>query len=221
MHGLHRDQRAPEAGKHPKKTNIKSPIRNQTTATTGIPLRNPGRAGRKAGSPPPPTPNPRRSEGGRHAGRVHTPRSGEERGIHGEARPLGLTREFVVAGEGAPGERAPGAGRRGGAPGEGGGEAPPGDPEHGGGGGLPLRRVDRVGGEEIGSRRGGVVASRSGRELQEEREKKKTRREGEHGRMLAQAQYSLGLGLLAYVGLINPRDFSFFFFFYWFYLTSC
>lgn len=171
--------------------------------------------------PPPPTPNPRRSEGGRHAGRVHTPRSGEERGIHGEARPLGLTREFVVAGEGAPGERAPGAGRRGGAPGEGGGEAPPGDPEHGGGGGLPLRRVDRVGGEEIGSRRGGVVASRSGRELQEEREKKKTRREGEHGRMLAQAQYSLGLGLLAYVGLINPRDFSFFFFFYWFYLTSC
>lgn len=54
MHGLHRDQRAPEAGKHPKKTNIKSPIRNQTTATTGIPLRNPGRAGRKAGSPPPP-----------------------------------------------------------------------------------------------------------------------------------------------------------------------
>lgn len=78
-----------------------------------------------------------------------------------------------------------------------------------------------MGGEEIGSRRGGVVASRSGRELQEEREKKKTRREGEHGRMLAQAQYSLGLGLLAYVGLINPRDFSFFFFFYWFYLTSC
>lgn len=110
MHGLHRDQRAPEAGKHPKKTNIKSPIRNQTTATTGIPLRNPGRAGRKAGSP---TPNPRRSEGGRHAGRVHTPRSGEERGIHGEARPLGLTREFVVAGR-SPGERAPGAGRRGG-----------------------------------------------------------------------------------------------------------
>lgn len=43
--------------------------------------------------------------------------------------------------------------------------------------------------------------------------KKKTRREGEHGRMLAQAQYSLGLGLLAYVGLINPRDFSFFFLF--------